>query len=107
MTEKKTAPKKTPLDWANALGMRKSHGHGSQARSLLSPEYLVANTIYGWSAQAYHYQGKPFLITQECFEAAMSAAAKYPTVAPHKAAIPQVAENKFVNFKPLKASKGN
>ena len=93
MTDKpKPEPKpepKTPEAWAESLGPK-------QMAAFASADYL-----HGWSEHAYHYQGEPLLMTQECFESALKAAGEFPTVAPHKAALGKLAAERFNSFKPL------
>lgn len=100
--EAPSAPRRAPLDWA-AVHCLKLHGEGPQARSLLSPEYLVAEILYGWSAQAYHFGADSFQLTEDDFFKALEAAGKFPVCAPHSAGVPPIAIAKFKKFKPKKA----
>ena len=106
-TVSKSEGKKTPLAWAEALGFRKKHGRGPEARHMLSAEYVTANVYYGWEAQVHHWGADSLTLSESDFKAAMVAASKFPTVPLHEPAISQVFKDsgRYTGFKPLKAHK--
>ena len=103
----KKAERKTPKQWAEALGHFTKHGRGPMARVLPTAEYATANVLYGWSKQAHHWGPDSLKLTRTDFEAAMAASSKYPTVRPHEPAISRVYQDsgRFKDFIPLKAHK--
>ncbi len=72
--------KKRPVEWA----VKKGH---LSKKGLMSVSFQVADTLYRWSENEYHYMDNPLLLSEEDFDAAMVASSKYPAVEPHEAAI--------------------
>jgi hypothetical protein len=80
--------RRTPVDWAQKLGhYHEAPPHMPQLRSRYDWQHAAADKLHGWSQQSYHYQNEPFLLSQADYEAALAAAAEYPAMAAHEAAI--------------------
>lgn len=84
------APLATPSTWAAKL---KTPMH------LFAP----ADLLHGWADHAHHWQAEPLKISKEDFEAALKAAAEFPTVAPHAPAFGKTVGEKFKDFKVIES----
>lgn len=101
------APRKTPEQWAEQLGhIKRADPRIPQSVTHADWQHAAADALYGWSEHAYHYQAQPFLLTQEQYEAALAAAARYPLCGPLAAALPPGQERRFDGFRPATA-RGN
>jgi len=82
------APKRTPEDWAERLGhIKKRDKRIPQSETHPDWQHAAADKGHGWSKHAFHYEKDPLLITQADYEAALEAAASYPTTPLHEPAM--------------------
>jgi len=80
--------KKTPKEWALAKGyvVRPRPGMPT-GKVVFKPQFVVADRIYRWTENAYHYQGNRFTLTENEFEDAMLKASQYPNEQPLEEAL--------------------
>ena len=101
-----SGPTKTPDAWAKELGNFKA---GNPFIPQVSENYSLAHSaadrLHGWSEHAYQFQAESdaLLITREDYEAALAAALKFPTVAPHGPALSRLKAKQFENFTPARS----
>jgi hypothetical protein len=94
---------RTPAEWAKELGhIQERDKRLPQSRTFSKWNYAAADKLYGWSEYAYHHQAveERFAIDEATFKAALEAAAMFPTVAPHAAALPPGHAERFKDFEP-------
>lgn len=104
-TAKAEPEKRTPAEWAAKRKLtRPRDPRLPQSTDWADPSYVVADKLYGWSEQAYHFQDEAdrFLITESDFVMAVRLAPQHPTVEPHAPAIGPIAAPRFKDFKPAR-----
>ena len=92
----------TPLEWAEKLG----HFRNGLAWDW---RYAAADQLHGWGRSAHHFQGegRKLKLTQDDYEAALKAAAKFPAVGPHQAALTTLLHEKYKGFDPENLGRKN
>lgn len=104
---KPDAERLTPREWAQKLGhITAKRLNTPDVVEPTHPFYAAADALHGWTADAHHNQGaKAFKLTQADYLAALKAAAEYPCVPAHGAAITPSCPIKHEGFKPRKRAK--
>jgi hypothetical protein len=92
----------TPLEWAEKLG----HFRNGLAWDW---RYAAADQLHGWGRSAHHFQSeaRKLTISQVDYEEALKAAAKFPAVGPHPAALTTLLQEKYKAFDPEKLGRKN
>lgn len=97
------AEKRTPAEWADHLGLiRHRDKRLPQSETVPHWKHAAADTLYGWSLHAYHFQGERFELTQEQYERALESAAAHPAAPLVPEAITPTAAKKLEGFKPAR-----
>lgn len=86
---------RTPEDWAERLGhIKRSNPLIPQSKTHADWQHACADQLHGWSKDAYHFAADPLLISQVDYEAALAAAAAYPTTPAHEPAMSRLLKPK-------------
>ena len=91
MSEEKQTPEKFPPLHFMEL---QTVGEGIK-RKVVPLAHQVADQLFGWSSQVYHYGADSFTMTAEDYEKALAAAMAYPSTNIPRAAVAPVAKSKF------------
>lgn len=94
----------TPLEWAKRKKLiTPRNPRFPQSVEVAHWQHSTAAQLHGWTEDAHHYQGAQALrLSERDYDAALEAAAKFPTVPPHGPALSRVVAERFENFKPKK-----
>lgn len=85
--EELLAEQQRPMEWGKRKGYLVQPGRRESGGARWKPEFLVADQLYRWSLNDYHYQLDPFTLSEKDFDEAMVASSMFPVADLHDAAI--------------------
>lgn len=97
-------PLKTPAEWARDKGFfNPRNPKVPQSTDQIHPFHAAADALHGWTIDTHHYQGeRAFRLGEADYDAAITAGAEYPLVAPHQPAITRSCPFDYSGFEPKK-----
>jgi len=92
---------RTPAQWGAALSLKKPRDQRlPQSVDVYDWRHAAADATYGWSLHAYHYQSKPFEISEAVYLEALKQQETHPASKLVDAAIPPSQQERLKSFKP-------